>query len=240
MRLLSLTIGLLLAAQTRSAEPPTLSPPKELQEAKNLIQSDGSGKFQIGEVTFDSRKREVSFPAQVNLRDALIEYAVVGKVGKRHESLLMTEAPPVHIHLAMLLLGAKAPPQKSKDNPLPPGQAIDILISWQKDGKEQTGRLEDWIIVGEDKLPAGKGKWIYNGARVDNGQFTASADQSIVALILDAHALVNNPRTGNENDEIWFPYEAKIPALGTKVQVTFKLEKPWNAQNSEAKPSPSA
>lgn len=225
MRLLSLTIGLLLAAQTRSADPLALPSAKELQESQNLIQPVGPGKFQIGKVTFDSLKREVSFPAQVNLRDALIEYAVVGKTGKRHESLLMTEANPVHIHLAMLLLGAKSLPQKSKDNPLPPGQAIDILIFWQENGKEQTGRLEDWIIVGEDKLPASKGQWSYNSARIDNGHFTASADQSVVALILDIHALVNNPRIGNENDEIWFPHESKIPPLGTKVQVTFKLEK---------------
>ena len=225
MRILSLTIGLLLAAPIRSAEPPTLPSTKELQESQNLIQSVGPGKFQIGKVIFDSIKREVSFPAQVNLRDALIEYAIVGKMGKRHESLLMTEADPVHIHLAMLLLGAKIPPPKSKDNHLPPGQAINILISRQQNGKEQTGRLEDWIVVGENKLPASKGKWIYNGARIENGQFTASVDQSIVALILDIHALVNNPRTGNENDEIWFPHDTKIPSLGTKVQVTFQLEK---------------
>ncbi len=227
MRILSLTIGLLLAALTRSAEPPALPSAKELQNSPNLIQSKGLGKFQIGKVSFDSRLRKVSFPAQVNLRDALIEYAVVGKIGKRHESLLMTEADPLHIHLAMLLLGTKTPPRKSKnkDNPMPPGQAIDILISWQQNGKEQTRRLEDWIIVGENKLPAGRGKWIYNGARIENGQFTASADQSIVALILDVHALVNNPRTGNENDEIWFPNETQIPALGAKVEVTFQLEK---------------
>lgn len=227
MRLFSLILGLLLASQTRSAESPSLPPGKELQKAKTLIQPAGQGKFQIGKVTLDSRKRKVSFPAQVNLRGALIEYAVVGKTGKRHESLLMTEASPAHIHLAMLLLGVKAPPQKSKDKDnSPPGQAIDILLSWQQNGKERTGRLEDWIIVGEDKLPAGKGKWIYTGARIDKGQFTAFAEQSIVALILDVHALVNNPRTGNENDEIWFPHEAKIPALGAKVQVTFQLEKP--------------
>ena len=223
--LLSLTIGLLLAALTQSAEPAAPSSTKGLQKSQNLIQSAGPGKFQIGKVSFDSRKRKVSFPAQVNLRDALIEYAIVGKTGKRHESLLMTEADPIHIHLAMLLLGTKTPPRKSKDNPLPPGQAIDIFISWQQNGKEQTRRLEDWIIVGENKLPAGKGKWIYNGARIENGQFIASADQSIVALILDIHALVNNPRTGNENDEIWFPNETQIPALNTKVQVTFQLEK---------------
>ena len=225
--LLSLTTGLLLAALTQSAKTAESSSTKELQKSQNLIQPAGPGKFQIGKVSFDSRKRKVSFPAQVNLRDALIEYAIVGKTGKRHESLLMTEADPLHIHLAMLLLGTKTPPRKSKDkdNPLPPGQAIDILISWQQNRKEQTRRLEDWIIVGENKLPAGKGKWIYNGARIENGQFTASADQSIVALILDIHALVNNPRTGNENDEIWFPNETQIPALNTKVQVTFQLEK---------------
>ena len=65
--------------------------------------------------------------------------------------------------------------------------------------------------------------WVYSGARIDNGYFTANTDESILAIILDIDALANNPRTGNEDDEIWFPNEPQIPPIGTEVQVTFKF-----------------
>ncbi len=224
MRLLPLIIGILLTVSIRNPGTQTPSPASKLQTAKSLVRPLGPGRFQIGKVIFDQRKRELSFPAQVNLRDTLIEYAIVGKTGKQHESLLKTEVPPAHIHLAMLLLGTQNPPTQTEASRLPPGHTIDILIAWQENVKKRTGRLEDWIIIGEDKRPVSKGKWIYNGARIDNGHFTADTHQSIVALIIDLDALANNPRTGNENDEIWFPNETKIPALGTTVQVTFKLK----------------
>ncbi len=190
---------------------------------KSLVTPLGSGKFQIGDVLLDKNLRQISFPTRVNLRDVLIEYAIVGQIGKLHEALLSTEVPPTHIHIAMLLLGTKDLRPKSHENHLPPGQPIDILISWQTDEGKRQGRIEDWIIVEKDKKPISTGMWVYSGARVDNGYFTANTDQSIVAIILDIDALANNPRTGNENDEIWFPNESKIPPVGTEVNVTFKL-----------------
>lgn len=201
------------------------SPPKALDpdQLKSLIKRIGPGQFRIGDVTFDKRSREVAFPCKVNLRDILIEYAIVGKIGKLHESLLVTEVSPTHIHLAMLLLGTKDMRPKSRKRQMPHGQPIDILISWQENGTKKSGRIEDWIIVEKGKQPINKGMWVYSGARIDNGYFTANTHESIVAIILDIDALANNPRTGNKNDEIWFPNEAQIPPIGTQVQVTFKF-----------------
>ena len=221
---LSWALGMILFIlnQSQGAEPQ--APEDFSPEAmKSLVKPLGSGKFKIGDVILDKKLRQVTFPTRVNLRDVLIEYAIVGKIGKLHEALLTTDVPPTHIHIAMLLLGTKDLRPKSHEKHLPPGQPIDILISWQDGDSKGKGRIEDWIIVEKDKKPISTGMWVYSGARIDNGYFTANTDQSIVGIILDIDALANNPRTGNENDEIWFPNETKIPPIGTEVIVTFKL-----------------
>lgn len=193
------------------------------QHIKSLIKPIGKGCFQIGLVIIDEPNRQIFFPAKVNLRDVLIEYAIVGKTGKLHESLLSTEVSSSHIHCAMLLLGMKNLRPKSAERQLLSGQPIDILLSWKSGGSERKGRIEDWIIIENERQSIAKGMWIYNGARIDDGHFTALFHESIVAIIHDVDALANNPRIGNENDEIWYPNEDIIPPIGTHVTVIFKL-----------------
>ncbi|MDA7680251.1 YdjY domain-containing protein [bacterium] len=221
-KLWAITIGIMILSWSSRAEPPR---PAEFGPAtmKSLVKPVGPGLFEIGKVRIDQNTRQISFPTKVNLRDVLIEYAIVGKIGKLHESLLTTDVSPTHIHIAMLLLGTKDMRPKSEEKHLPPGQPIDILINWEHEGLSKKGRIEDWIIVEKDKKSISQGMWVYSGARIDNGYFTANTDESIVAIILDIDALANNPRTGNENDEIWFPNESEIPPLGTDVMVTFKF-----------------
>jgi hypothetical protein len=67
-------------------------------------------------------------------------------------------------------------------------------------------------------------RWIYNGSRfADAGVFLAQKEGSIVSLIADPAALVNNPRPDRENDELWTLHTPKIPPVGTPVQVTVRL-----------------
>ena len=205
------------AAQKVNAER-TVAPAPE-----NLVVSEGKGKYRIGEVTIDTDRKELSFPSKVNMLEEVIEYAIVGKTGKLHESLLATEVVPTRIHLAMLLLGKKDLWPGSDVTGLPGGQPIEVTIAWTEQDQERTARIEDWIVVGEEQLPASRGLWVYNGSRIAQGRFTADVNQSILSLIVDRDALANNPRTGHENDDIWFPAEAKIPPVGTPVQVTFRL-----------------
>lgn len=217
--LILLSCSTVRPAENQTAVGDDFSPEK----MKSLVKPLGEGRFQIDQVRFSKPKREVSFPAKVNLRDVLIEYAVVGKIGKLHEALLSTEVPPTHIHIAMLLLGTKNLRPKSQERRMPPGQPIDVLLSWEADGETKQARLEDWIITEESQRPISRGMWVYSGARIEDGYFTANTNESIIGIILDIDALVNNPRTGNENDEIWFPNESAIPPVGTPVTVTLKM-----------------
>ena len=52
----------------------------------------------------------------------------------------------------------------------------------------------------------------------------AQREGSIVSLIADPNALVNNPRKDRENDELWIMNTEAIPPVGAPVRVSFTLE----------------
>jgi len=170
------------------------------------------------------------------MNDGLIEYLIVTTKGKTHESLLKTTVEPYHIQLAMLLLGAKgAPltPEQAKmpsvpfhvnstagaTNPPIAGDPISIELAWN----EKSARAEDCVINLLTKTNAIPGPWTFNDSRVVKGTFIAQRDGSIAALIDDLDAMVNNPRPGHDNDQIWQVNSNSLPPLNTPVQVTFKL-----------------
>ena len=208
------------------------------------IKEIGRGVFELGTIRFDKKQKSLSFPAAVNMGKELIEYLVVSSSGKLHESLLRTESEPYHIHLAMLLLGAKGPPEKAsspsagavtnqppwidssslKNSPPLKGDAISIWLSWATGGKENRCRAEDWIFNKKTNSQMPPGNWIYTGSMVVNGTFIAQRDRSIAAIITDPFALINNPRRGHDDDQIWHVNAPVVPPEGTAILVTIKLE----------------
>ena len=201
--------------------------------------------FQLGDVRLDKRLKTVQFPAQVNMNDGLIEYLLVNSHGKAYESLLRTDVEPYYIQLAMLLIGAKGAPQTpallnaptvpfhvnrpANATNLPPlpailGDPISIQLSWHTAHGQREASGEDWIVNLTTKTNAVRGPWTYNGSRVVNGNFLAQREGQIVAMIDDIDAMVNNPRVGHEDDQIWQINSNALPPLNTDVEVTFKLE----------------
>jgi hypothetical protein len=202
--------------------------------------------FQLGQVRFDKSRKTVQFPAQLNMNAGLIEYFLVSTKGKTYESLLRTETDPYQIQLAMLLVGANGAPQTpallaapstpfhvnrsagaaNVPPPLVAGDRISIELAWTVDGREKRARAEDWVLNLLTKTNAAAGTWIYNGSRVVDSIFIAQRDGSIVAMIDDVDSMVNNPRPGHDNDQIWQIQTNALPPLETPVEVTFRLEKP--------------
>ncbi len=187
------------------------------------------GLFELGAVRLDKQHRTVSFPATVNMKDGAIEYLVVTKHGKTHESLLRTDAEPQHIHVAMLLLGAKG----AGTNEFPrlvtepiPGDRVSIEIKCLIAGKEKRFRADELVFNTQTQSVMARGDWVYNGSRLSEGAFLAQRDGSVVSIMTDEGALVNNPRAGRENDKIWQPQAAGLPPVDTPVEVLIKLEGP--------------
>ena len=80
---------------------------------------------------------------------------------------------------------------------------------------------------------------------MQDGQFLAEQTGSILALYVDPASMVNNPRDGNDLDDVWINDPA-VPEKETPVTVIFKPvdprldtdKKPDIEQKPSAKPAP--
>ncbi len=190
------------------------------------IRELSAGVFQIGDVRFDKRRRSVHVPAVVNLREGHIEYILVTTTGKTHESLLRTTAEPMHVQLALLLLGAKgAGTNALPENPsLPlPGEKVTVTIEWIADTHTNRIAAETFVMDRKSGKAASSGPWIFTGSRLREDGFAAQLDGSILSLITDADALLNNPRRRREDDDNWLVRTNGLPPLNATVEIQLRL-----------------
>ena len=199
----ALCLPLLAANLALCAEPPTNAPP-------SLVRPTGPGAFQIGEVHLDSGKREISFPATVNMREGQVEYLVVSAIGKLHESIFKTAAEPFHIHTAVLLLTGE------NNTNRPP---VFVLV----ESLGQSRPAAELIRNTEKDAPLQLPSWRYQGSSINEGSFLAQRDGSIVAVIEDRDALIDNPGPDRKKDEIWQPIPSALPQIGQPVRITLKF-----------------
>ena len=228
-------------------KPAEQTPPKD---PKEMIKKIEGTRFQLGVMEFDQKSRELRIPCLLNMREGLMEYVLVHESGKAHESLLTTTARPTEVNIALLLLNWKASeafwdysdPERGgelvKGAKNPPASQVELHLAWKdKDGKEQTARLEEWLHNVEKRAKITKEPWIYTGSRVlADGKFLAEETGSILSLYADPGSVINNPREGNDMDDIWVADPA-VPDKGAAVTLVLKPVTPPAEKKEEPKPA---
>ncbi len=228
-----------LAERGFSQEPPDVTP------SPSIMHEVSPGVYEMGKLRLTKATHSISFLCTVNMDKGTIEYLLVMPSGNAHESMLVTaDVQPRDLHLAMLLLGAKgagirgqppeeAPPtQLSRDYlahaPKLVGDDIAITVTWKAaDGTQKTVPVEDWIIKNDSHKPAEHGPWIYNGSMFStDGKFLAQVEGNFIAMVTNPAALINNPRKGSDNDQIWDVNPKVIPPAHTPVELTLQLLHP--------------
>jgi hypothetical protein len=199
------------------------------------------GIFEIGKVKLDQRHRSVTLPAVLEKAKGLMEYFLVTTYGKTHESILKTEAQPYHIHLAMLLLGVDGPGSAefpgSPTNGVPgpvihpsketiPGNKVAIDVKWNTPQGETRHTAQDLIYKNDSQAVMEQGHWVYNGSLIVNNKFLAQMDGSVISLVTDPVALINNIGPGHDNDLIWEPNTNNLPPPDVPVEVTITFPEP--------------
>lgn len=223
----SITITLLSAAPSPPLTLDTFG--AEKPPPKPSIKEIRPGVFQVGGVLLEKEKSQISFPVIVNMHEGLLEYILVSGKGKTHESLLVTRTEPFHIHVAMLLLGAKGAqgkevPEDPKKNI--PGDHIRYELNWKVSSKDTVFPVEQFVLNRQTNKAMRPGHFIYNGSLLFQGAFIAHVEGNLFSLITSPAALANNPRKGRENDENWEPIKKGLPPLDTEVKMTVKLLRP--------------
>ena len=211
-----------------------------LPAAAPSIREESPGIYQIGLLRLDQKAMTLTFPGALNMNQGLLEYLIVTPLGSTHESLLVTDVPPTDIQFAMLLLGAKGsgintpapdqapPPQIDakylKTAPRLVGDDILIRVKWKAGSEEKVAPVEDWLINLQNKKTVSRGPWTYNGSMFSGGHFLAQVEGSVGALVTNPAALINNPRKGNDDDQIWQVNEKAVPPVNAPVQIIIELK----------------
>ena len=177
----------------------------------------------------DPSRLTVSFPARLLMTNGLVEYAVVTDYGKTHESLLVTDALPMDVQSALLLLRARPSGTNAMARaslPIPPGagvvptlhyanpQGLPVSVPFSHLFALTSGGARD-TVTGALK----PGPWLFNGSVMTAEGFGAHFDGSIVALIHDPIAILNNPGPDRDDDEVHVPSLREFPPIGAEVRV---------------------
>jgi len=220
------------------------APEQDAITNKPLIEKLDEGRYRIGKVTLNPVTREIRLPARVNMDKGLLEFLLVLEKGKIHESLLVTDASPSHLHLAFSLL--RYPPSvelfpmldeighvtgEYPDVPVEVRARARVLIDveWSRDGMLIRNSINEWIQHSTSSQAMPPGPWIFSGSAFQRGSYIPDLTGDIAAIFVARAAMINYPSAGNDNDLVWHAFSKHVPATGSAVTLVFK---PW------AKPAP--
>jgi hypothetical protein len=221
--LISASIGLSLAQE----EQPPNAPPKDLPVnpvKPNLVRLDDT-RYQLGEVIFDRKTREIRFPAEVHITDKPTEYAIVHPRGSEHEAIITTKISPIELNLAFTLLRYKPSVELFsliEETGHPTGiypqvpaavraaAHIDIDLEWTEKDILRRVHLSQCFESDRTNKPMVDGPWLYTGE--DFGG-------DIVGMRLNRYAMINDIGPDRDEEGSWHPAPNILPPVGTNLTV---------------------
>lgn len=179
-------------------------------------------------------ERVVRFDAKVNLREARwLELIATTPEGRTHEALLVTEARPSHLHLALLLIGLEPGrpmriTRREGDAEMRPPEGPALRIDLVPEGREEAVRVGRWVRHAETgkALPAGGFLFAGSGFQRRDGQRHYQADRSgnVISLVQFGDELIarDTRRTRRTDEGQWQCWTERLPPVDTTVTVRLR------------------
>jgi hypothetical protein len=135
-----------------------------VEAAPDTEKSPAPDAVKLPGLTINSKERCVDVEATVCLDEGALELVACAKDSKEHESIIVVAARPIHIHTALLLLGAKngnPPMRRPLDKEMTRwadvparGDAIEVFLEFKDaTGKATERPISDFIKRSEDHAP---------------------------------------------------------------------------------------
>ena len=180
--------------------------------------------FRVGAITVDTAARTATCPGEINMDAGAVEYLAVAPGGKLHESLLRVDARPLHLQVALLLLGLepKNVLQAQGESKIPEGDQVEIRVRWRDaNGDAQEVRAESLLVSGPKNLPMPDHAWVFTGSRILKEGFEGDIAKSLAAIWHDPAALLDNPLPTGANN-VWAVNPKRTPKRGTPIEFIIK------------------
>jgi hypothetical protein len=167
-----------------------------------------------------------------------LEVTVCTRNSKEHETLVVTDAKPSHVHAALLLAGLKPGkpgswrPEGNDIVRIPPeGDAVEVTIVYRgTDGREVEIPADEWAInaaTGKKLGEGAAGAWVFAGSRMVPYQghefYDADGTGTLIGLTTFgsetvAYTRIFSPESSVDEPE-WIADAAGVPGYGTRVVV---------------------
>jgi hypothetical protein len=191
-------------------------------------------KLKLPGVKINPDERYVDVDAKVCLREGALELVVCTSGTKEHESIFSVEARPMHVHAALLLIGAK-PGNPAGRRKLENGGWIDVpprggevdfsVVIINEEGKPNETPIQDFMVSTADpnkKFPTST--FLFAGSRLipqEEGPRLYLCEQSgnVISLSTFGDELLCLPDVyGHQNGALlWEVVGDKLPKIGSKV-----------------------
>ena len=184
-------------------------------------------------LTINRRKGFVEIDATVNMREGgWLELLACTPTTRTHESILVVDAKPSQVHLAIQMLGLEpgAPMfwrYVDGEYELDPahGPAVTVTVVYQQDGHTVEVPANQWVINRQTDQTLAEPVWIFTGSSFDDSQdlpnYRADVEGSILSLVhFGDEVLARQTTTTSQSDEgLLQPNTDQIPEVGTPVKI---------------------
>lgn len=213
-----LALAALAALAAYSLRPAAaVSPPPEVEHVAGDI-------YRVGDILVDTAARTVTCSGVVGMNRGYVEYLAVTPEGKTYESVLRLSARPIHLQVALLLLGLQPENvlKRQGDPATPRGAPVSLTLKWQgPHGSAHSEPAEDLLRDGKTGKPMERHSWVFTGSRILPAGFEADLTGSVIAVWHDPAAMVDDPIPGGAQN-VWEVNTARTPPPGTGVQLVLQ------------------
>jgi hypothetical protein len=187
-------------------------------------------------VHVDVEQRVVDIECEVGLREAdWLELLACVRGSREHEAILVTDARPSHVHLALMLLDLE-PGQpmmwRQHDGEMqvrpPSGPRIAVSLMFERDGEMVEVPANDWIVNQETGEPLDDNVWLFCGsgfAELDGRRvYRADVGGNLISLVNFGDDALTRPTSTTHQDDnaIWGANTPRIPERQTKVLIRLR------------------
>jgi len=191
----------------------------------------GDDQFDFGGILIDRRKAKISFDAVCNQTSGLVEYALVHKNGKVHESLFRTEMSPRWIHACLVLIKARPFDLESLHGKKHLLASQDLAehevrayVSWESNASSSLVPIHSFVYNQISDRNLDERPFVFTGSKTLEGVYLADVDGSILAIFNDIRSTINSFDKDSNSDDSWVALTDALPPLETKVR--FHLQVP--------------
>lgn len=233
------------------------APPRVPQEISTALAEAG--------LWIDLEHGVLAVPVEVQIREDLLEYLLVGPGGAAHESLFLTQVKPSLVNAALLLLGVEpghnARVEQSGQSPegdarreihAPEGDGFYLYAAWREGDETYFFRVEDLIANLSTGRALRRHRWVYLGSRfaqLEPGQperFLADLEGNLVNLsfFYQGNTLLTAALDECVEQTIWAANAWLVPPRGEPVCLFFarqplaSLDPAWIAKLPVARSMP--